>query len=93
MNKVMQTLEMIKKRDLTIEINTSGLRRDVKEQYPSLEIIKLMYTLDIPILLGSDAHHPDEIAYEFLYIINILKKIGYSQLAHYEKRKRTWIEI
>jgi len=93
MNKVTETLELIKKSGLTVEINTSGLRRDVGEQYPSLEIIKLMYELDIPILLGSDAHHPDEIAYDFLHIIDILRKTGYSQLAHYEKRKRYWIEI
>jgi len=65
MEKVIETLELIKKRNLTVEINTSGLRKEVKEQYPSEEIIREMYDLDIPILLGSDAHQPKEIAYKF----------------------------
>jgi len=52
MEKVVETLELIKKRNLTVEINTSGLRKEIKEQYPSEEIIREMYDLDIPILLG-----------------------------------------
>ena len=92
-NEVMKTLELVKKRGVVIEINSSGLRKDVKEQYPSEEIIKEIYNLDIPILLGSDAHHPDEIAYEFNSIIKIVKEIGYSHLAHFTKRNRLFIEI
>ena len=69
------------------------MRKKIKEQYPSVEIIEKMYELDIPVLLGSDAHKIEEIAYEFKYIIELLKNIGYNQLAHYNKRKRTFIEI
>jgi len=93
MNEAFKTLELAKKRGLTIEINSSGLRRAVKEQYPSKKIIQQMYELDIPVLLGSDAHHHREIAYHFEKIVEELKKIGYNQLAHYEKRKRTFIEL
>ncbi|MHA1294396.1 MAG: histidinol-phosphatase HisJ family protein, partial [Promethearchaeota archaeon] len=92
-NEVFKTLELIKKKNLTVEINTSGLRKNVKEQYPSNEYIQKMYELDIPILLGSDAHHPNEIAWEFKTIIKRLKKIGYNQLVHFKKRKRSFIEI
>jgi histidinol-phosphatase (PHP family) len=93
MEKVIETLELVKKRDLTVEINTSGLRKTVKEQYPSEEIIRKMYDLDISILLGSDAHQPKEIAYKFKETTNLLKSIGYNQLAHFEKRKRSYIDI
>jgi len=93
MNEAIKTLELVKKRDLTIEINTGGLRKKVKEQYPSLEIIKEMYELGIPILLGSDAHHPNEVGYKFKKIIKLVSKIGYNKLAHFYKRKRTFIEI
>lgn len=93
MEKVIETLELIKMRNLTVEINTSGLRKEVKEQYPSEEIIREMYDLDLPILLGSDAHQPKEIAYKFKETTNLLKNIGYNQLAHFEKRKRSYIDI
>jgi histidinol-phosphatase (PHP family) len=92
-NEMMKTLEQIKNKGVSIEINTGGLRKDCKEQYPSVEIIKEMYSLDIPVLLGSDAHRPEEVAWKFDKMIEILKKIGYSELAHYKKRKRTFIEI
>ncbi|MFX1276207.1 MAG: histidinol-phosphatase HisJ [Promethearchaeota archaeon] len=91
--EVAKTLELIKHRNLTMEINTSGFRKDVKEQYPSTDIIKMMYKLEIPILLGSDAHAPEEVGWEFNKMILIIKDIGYNQLAHYSKRKRTFIEI
>jgi len=92
-DEMMMTLEHIKKKGVSMEINTGGLRKDCKEQYPSVDIIKEMYLLDIPILLGSDAHKPEEVAWKFDKMLKILKKIGYSELAHYNKRKRTFIEI
>ena len=92
-DEVLKTLELIKARDLTVEINTGGLRKPCKEQYPSEKIIKEIYSLDIPILLGSDAHKPKDIGYKFKKILKIIKKIGYNQLAHFDKRKRNFIEI
>ncbi|TFG17815.1 MAG: histidinol-phosphatase HisJ [Promethearchaeota archaeon] len=88
-----KTLELIRKKDLTIEINTSGWRKEVKEQYPSKKIIKKMYELDIPILLGSDAHRPDEVGYRFKEALKLVRDIGYNQLAYFDKRKRSFIEI
>ncbi|MBY9015413.1 MAG: histidinol-phosphatase HisJ [Candidatus Lokiarchaeota archaeon] len=93
MEKVIETLELVKKHDLTVEINTSGLRKKVKEQYPSIDIIHTIYDLDIPILLGSDAHKPEEVGYEFQSITKMLKNIGFTQFAHYKKRSRSFIDI
>ena len=92
-NEAMKTLELVKKKGIVVEINTGGLRKDVKEQYPSEEIINHMLDLDIEILLGSDAHKPNQIAWEFNSIIKMLKNIGYTQLAHFEKRNKTFLEI
>ena len=93
MGKAIETLELVKKHDLTVEINTSGLRKKVKEQYPSINIIKKIYELGIPILLGSDAHKPEEIAYEFKSITKMLKNIGFNQIVHFEKRKRSYVDF
>ena len=93
MEKAIETLRLVKKNDLVVEINTSGLRKKAKEQYPSIDIIKHIYDLDIPILLGSDAHKPIEVAYEFKSITKMLKDIGFNRFAHFKKRTRSFIEI
>ena len=93
MNEVLKALDLIKKKDATIELNTSGFRRPIKEQYPSLEILDEIYNLDISIILGSDAHHPDEIAFNFQTALRILKKIGFNKLARFKNRKKTFVEI
>lgn len=92
-NEAFKTLELIKERDLVMEINTGGFRKEVGKQYPSSELIKEMYSLDIPVLLGSDAHDPMEIAWEFEKTVKLLGEIGYSTLAHFDRRKRSFIEI
>ena len=93
MEEGFKALKLAKKRDFVIEINTSGLRRPIKEQYPSEEFIREMFNLGIDVLLGSDSHHPNEIAHEFKSIITLLKKIGYKRLAHFDKMTKSYIAI
>lgn len=88
-----KALKMAKKRDFVIEINSSGLRRPVKEQYPSEEFIREMFNMGIDVILGSDSHHPNEIAYKFKSLITLLKKIGYKRLAHFDKGVKKYIQI
>lgn len=91
--KAIELLELVKKKDKVVEINTGGFRKEVGEQYPSEKYIKVMYDLDIPILLSSDSHDPNEIGYRFDEIIKMVRKIGYSELAHFNRRERTFIKI
>lgn len=92
-DKALKILEDIKKNDLVVEINTSGYRKDVNKQYPSWNLIKEIYNLDIPILLGSDAHHPSEVGYKFKEVLPELKKIGFNQLIRFTKRKKEYIDF
>jgi len=92
-NKAIKVLESIKRKGLVIEINTSGYRKDVKEQYPSWNLIKEIYNLDIPIILGSDAHIISEVGYRFEGVLSELKKIGFRQLVRFSKRKKEFIGI
>ncbi len=93
-NKILDsTLECIKKNDLVIEINSSGLRKPVKEQYPSRKIVEKMFNLDIPIVLGSDAHHIDQIAMELDYVAKLARSAGYRYLASFTKRSRSFVAL
>jgi histidinol-phosphatase (PHP family) len=49
-----------------IEINTAALRRGFLQSFPSVEIINAARRAEVEIgHLGSDAHSPDQVGYEF----------------------------
>lgn len=77
----------IKKSKMCIEINTSGLRRPVNEIYPAPTIIKRMQAAQIPIVLGSDSHEPNQIGFAFHSVIPILQEIGYTGTMKFKNRK------
>jgi histidinol-phosphatase (PHP family) len=49
-----------------LEINTSAVRRGHSEYYPSMEIINMARAAGASIVaIGSDAHKPEDVAYDF----------------------------
>lgn len=73
--------------DVAIEINTSGLRKDCKEMYPSPQIVQLAADLNVPLTFGSDAHAPGEVGMDFTNAIELAKKSGYKHWRRFTKRK------
>ena len=59
--EVSETLKLIKKKNMKIDLNSSGLRKACGEQYPSLEILREAKKLGIGILVGTDAHNGGEL--------------------------------
>jgi histidinol-phosphatase (PHP family) len=66
----------IEKNGMIVEVNTSGLRFSERELYPNGEIIKQLIEQKIPLVLGSDAHQPTDVGYEFSSTVKYLKKLG-----------------
>ena len=83
-----ETLKAIKRNDLVLDVNTSGLRKPAKEIHPSEKILRQALEFDIPVILGSDAHHPSQVAYAFEETKDLLKKMGFNQTCVYDKRNR-----
>jgi histidinol-phosphatase (PHP family) len=79
--EIISTLELIKKTNAIIEINTRSLYKEKKSYlYPSEWIIKLIKDFDIPIVVNSDAHSPDELQERFDYVQNIIEKMGFKKI-------------
>ena len=91
--KLLDLLDIIKTKGMTVEINTSGKRKGVFRQFPNDNIIKEMIQRNIPLTLGSDAHAPQYVGNGFLDFIDRAKKWGLSHLCFYEKREQKLIEI
>lgn len=82
------------KRNIGIEINTSGLRDKVKELYPSVEVIKLYRELGGEIItIGSDSHSCDNLSSNYSQVVKILNYIGFKYIYKYNKRVMSGIKI
>lgn len=86
-------LRKIKKSGMVVEINSAGLRKPVSEIYPAQELIDLMYSLNIPITLGSDAHHPDQVGEGFNEIIHAITMAGYRYIARFEHYNQVLVPV
>jgi histidinol-phosphatase (PHP family) len=73
---------------LAVEVNTAGLRKPVKEIYPAEDFLRLCRERDIPVMLGSDAHSPDEVGLDFDRALQLLHRVGYEEMALFSQRKR-----
>lgn len=87
----LNALKQIKKSNMTIEINSAGIRKPIAQAYPSKELLELSYELDIPITFGSDAHSVDQVGYKYDDVIAMAKNIGFKRCATFENRDRQLI--
>lgn len=91
MEKTDYAFELAGKKNMSIELNTSGLRKPVKEIYPSLDILKLAKARGLSITLGSDAHKPSEVGANFKEAVELAKAAGFSEYATYSGRQPSLI--
>lgn len=77
-----------------IEINTSGYRSGLSNPNPNTEIIKMYRELGGEIItIGSDAHRPQDIAYNFNKAVEILKGCGFKYYTEFKNRKPEFIKL
>lgn len=87
------TLDRIAAADMSIELNTGGLRKPIREIYPSPTLLRMARERDITICFGSDAHRPEEVGFEFAAALRLAREAGYTHSARYAQRKRTLVPL
>lgn len=86
-DQIAEILECAIRRDIGIELNTSGWRNSVGISYPSLEVVKLYHDLGGRyITIGSDAHKNEDLASGLERALALLQQAGFRQYYHYWKR-------
>ena len=86
-------IEALVNQNIGFEINTAGLRKQAAEMYPAFEFIQLAARGGVPVLINSDAHAPNEVAYEFEYARSVALEAGYKKTVRFEKRRRIEIDL
>lgn len=77
-----------------IEINTAGLKYGIGYPHPKKEI--LMRYLELGgelITIGSDAHKPEHLCYDFNLIPDFLKELGFRYYAVFEQGKPVYEKL
>jgi histidinol-phosphatase (PHP family) len=70
--RIEKLFETMKRNDVGLEINTSGLRHGLDEYYPGMDIINRARRAGVEIVaLGSDAHRPEDVGYDFDFAATI----------------------
>ncbi len=88
-----EILSRTKKKNLSLELNTSGYNHPVNEAYPSREIIEKCFEKGIFFTLGSDAHKPESVGQYYDKALPLLISAGYSHIVTFEKRCPSMIPI
>lgn len=92
-NLIDETVKVIAESGICIELNTSGWRKGIQEQYPAASILERCHHYGVPVTLGSDAHYPHLVAADFNRALRLLADIGYRELATFTGRERTMVPL
>lgn len=90
-NKFRTLLEIIADRDLALDVNMAGDFKGVGV-YPSQNILKRAFDLQIPVALGTDTHHVRYYGNNFKESLSYIYEAGYEQYVSFSKlipEKRT----
>lgn len=83
-----ETLELIRKKKLIVEVNTRGLYKKRSDSlFPDNGTLQKVKDLNIPVVITSDAHHSSEIGNLFDYAKRRLWDFGFRELMYFEKGK------
>ena len=86
-------LEAAKKKDVAMELNTAGLRKNCREIYPSPQIVHLAAQAGVPITFASDAHAIDEVGMNFAEAVALARGAGYTHCCRFTRRQRQIVKI
>jgi histidinol-phosphatase (PHP family) len=86
----LSVLDAMAEADIAIEINTSGWDRPVNEAYPALNYLQEARRRGIPLVINADAHAPGEVTRHFDRAGELAETAGYSEVARFERRRRTY---
>jgi len=83
-----QVSKSISRMGICAEVSTAGLRKPVMELYPSCAFMESLKKYNIPIMINSDAHIPEDVGRDFETAQEFVKRFGYDRLCYFTDRRR-----
>src|SRR5215210_5964817 len=82
------TADAIAESGVVVDVNAAGLRKPIGEVYPSANFLKMFHRREVPIVLSSDAHAPDEVAMGYDTSLALVHDIGYREVATFRNHEQ-----
>ena len=84
----------LKKSDMAIDVNTGTYYRyPIHEISPYPDFMRVAARYELPIILSSDAHKPEDCGSYNEEAIEYVRRFGYTKLARFSHRERTLVEL
>lgn len=78
---------LIKASGMALEVSTAGWRKPVRELYPAPEWLPMLVAADVPLVLSSDAHRPEDVGALYPQALDLLRAVGVRGLVAFEGRR------
>ena len=88
-----ETLDLIRSRNLAIELSTAGWRKPVMELYPSDGILTVAIKKGIPFTVASDAHSWAQLAENYERLAEKMNAFEIGEICVYERHERIVKEV
>ncbi len=88
-----ETLEIVRRRNIAIELSTAGWRKPINELYPSDPIIELAIGKRIPLTTASDAHSHVQLGENFARLARKISAFGVRHVCIFQKHKRAELPL
>jgi histidinol-phosphatase (PHP family) len=73
---------------IVVDVNSAGLRKPIREIYPSRKLLEMFYRRGVPITLSSDAHAPGEVGADYEKSIALVRDVGYREVVTFSNHER-----
>jgi histidinol-phosphatase (PHP family) len=81
----------MKTHNVAFEVNTNGRNRPLADFYPDRKFLNIFREENIPVCVDSDAHMPARVGQYFDEAYELLRYVGFTEMAVFDKRVRRMI--
>jgi histidinol-phosphatase (PHP family) len=81
-------MDGIAESQIAVEVSTAGLHKPTGEIYPAPAFLQMCIDAGCPVALSSDAHVPGDVGRDYEHALELLERLGVSELAVFEQRAR-----
>ena len=81
----------MKNHNVAFELNTNGRNRPLADFYPDRKFLHIFREENIPVCVNSDAHMPSRVGQYFEEAYELLRYIGFTEMAVFNKRVRRMV--